>query len=398
MNSPYPHVHKDWVIIGGGIHGVHVAARLIGEVGLARDRLCIVDPGDQLLDRWRTCTAQTGMTFLRSPSVHHLGLSPWSLEKFAGKKSKRPKGLFARPYNRPSLALFNAHCDRVIEDLGLDACHLRARVTDAAIVDDDVTMRLSDGRTLHADRVVLAIGGGEHPELPSWMPTHDSRAQHIFAKSFNGWPIEHEAVVVVGGGISAGQVALRLASEGHDVHLICRHPFRKHQFDSDAGWLGPKFMRGFQQEPCASARRAMITRARHRGSMPPDVVRDVKHAIHTGMIAHHQSDVDRLTADPTSLHLTLTNGVSIPADRVLLATGFRGSRPGGTLIDGLITSASLPCASCGFPLVDTSLRWHPRVFVTGPLAELELGPTSRNIAGARRAADRMVHALRAESL
>jgi hypothetical protein len=45
-------------------------------------------------------------------------------------------------------------------------------------------------------------------------------------------------------------------------------------------------------------------------------------------------------------------------------------------------------------IVDPNLRWHPRVFVSGPLAELELGPVSRNIAGARRAGDRIVNAIR----
>lgn len=62
------------------------------------------------------------------------------------------------------------------------------------------------------------------------------------------------------------------------------------------------------------------------------------------------------------------------------------------MIDGLVATASLPCASCGYPIVDSALRWHPWVYVTGRLAELELGPTARNIAGARRAGDRLVDA------
>ena len=36
----------DWLIIGGGIHGVHIAVRLFGESGVAPERLRIVDPGD----------------------------------------------------------------------------------------------------------------------------------------------------------------------------------------------------------------------------------------------------------------------------------------------------------------------------------------------------------------
>ena len=54
-------------------------------------------------------------------------------------------------------------------------------------------------------------------------------------------------------------------------------------------------------------------------------------------------------------------------------------------------------ACCGYPIVDSELRWHPRIYVSGPLAELELGPVSRNIAGARRAGDRIVDAIRPKS-
>ena len=67
------------------------------------------------------------------------------------------------------------------------------------------------------------------------------------------------------------------------------------------------------------------------------------------------------------------------------------------MIDKLIESGSLPCAECGYPIVDTELRWHPRIYVSGPLAELELGPVSRNIAGARRAGDRIIDSVRSHS-
>ena len=39
-------------------------------------------------------------------------------------------------------------------------------------------------------------------------------------------------------------------------------------------------------------------------------------------------------------------------------------------------------------------RWHPMIYVSGPLAELELRPPSRMIAGARHAADRVIAAIR----
>ena len=80
-------------------------------------------------------------------------------------------------------------------------------------------------------------------------------------------------------------------------------------------------------------------------------------------------------------------------ERVVLATGMSPKRPGGELVDELIHSAKLPCASCSYPIVDQALRWHPCIYVSGPLAELELGPTARTIIGARQAGDRLVKAL-----
>ena len=53
-------------------------------------------------------------------------------------------------------------------------------------------------------------------------------------------------------------------------------------------------------------------------------------------------------------------------------------------------SMDLPTAKDGFPIVDRHLRWRKSLFVMGPLAELEVGPVSRNISGARMAASRII--------
>jgi len=73
------------------------------------------------------------------------------------------------------------------------------------------------------------------------------------------------------------------------------------------------------------------------------------------------------------------------ANQVVLATGFEPGRPGGALIDQAIREFGLKCESCGFPVLAADLRWAPHVFVSGPLAELQVGPCARNIVGARNA-------------
>lgn len=384
-----------WLIVGGGLHGVHLAARLIAEAGCDADEVRILDPADTLLARWRACTATTGMTHLRSPSVHHLDLEAWSLQRFAGKRKNRRSGLFAAPYERPALDLFDAHCDRVIETYGLEGLHVRGRASVCRVDCNRVTVTTEEGQVLQATRVVFAIGVGEQPLRPAWAPLGDPCIDHIFSPEFSfPSPNVKQDVAVVGGGISAAQVALRLAREGHKVWLISRHPVREHQFDADPGWLGPKYMAKFEQEPSLVRRRETISDARHRGSVPPDVLQSLRHAIHSGRIEWVRAVVDQVFEEPDARRLRLSTGNDVVATRVLLATGFSSGRPGGAMLDDLIESASLPCSECGYPVVDRALRWHPRVYVSGALAELELGPTARNIAGARRAGDRIALAAR----
>lgn len=124
--------------------------------------------------------------------------------------------------------------------------------------------------------------------------------------------------------------------------------------------------------------------------MSPDVINSLKNEIANGNISWFIDNVEELVNENTQLLMKLESGKNIIADRILLATGFEGKRPGGELISQLIKSASLPCAKCGYPIVDQTLCWHPGIYVSGPLAELELGPVSRNISGARRAAERIV--------
>ena len=99
-----------WLIVGGGIHGVHIAARLIGEAGVDQDRVRIVDPAETLLHRWRTCTEITGMRHLVRHRYTTLDLSAWSLRQFADTHTPVKRSPYARPYMRPSLSLFNHHC------------------------------------------------------------------------------------------------------------------------------------------------------------------------------------------------------------------------------------------------------------------------------------------------
>jgi cation diffusion facilitator CzcD-associated flavoprotein CzcO len=384
----------DWLIVGGGIHGVHLAARLMGDAEVSAEKLRILDPHPALLARWKACTATTGMKHLRSPAVHHLDSPPFALQRFAGRRKRARRELFAAPYDRPALSLFNAHCDDVIQRWGLHHRHVFGRAERIHLEADAVTVESGADR-LQARQVVLALGSSEQLHWPSWAPQGAPRVQHVFEPGFALFDDALERhVLIVGGGITAAQVALRLTGEGRRVTLLCRHPLRVHQFDSDPGWLGPKSFVEFTKEGSPDRRRAMIQAARHRGSVPPDVERGLRRAMQGGLLERLEGEV--LACEPSASGVALhTSCGALAVDRVLLATGFESKRPGGAVLDALVKAAALPCARCGYPIVDRQLRWRPRLFVTGPLAELELGPVARNIAGARRAGDRIVGEARA---
>lgn len=73
----------DWLIIGGGIHGTHLAHVLVNQCGFSADAIRILDPHEALLAAWSQRTTNTGMRYLRSPRVHHIDLDYRSLERFA---------------------------------------------------------------------------------------------------------------------------------------------------------------------------------------------------------------------------------------------------------------------------------------------------------------------------
>ena len=109
----------------------------------------------------------------------------------------------------------------------------------------------------------------------------------------------------------------------------------------------------------------------------------------TGAMRRLRDEVVGAAAAGGGVELGLGSGDRLCGDGILLATGFHPRRPGGGLLDGTIGRLGLECAACGYPVVDSSLRWGPGLYVTGPLAELEIGPVARNILGARLAGERL---------
>lgn len=385
----------DWLIIGGGIHGTYLSHVLTAQGGVPRDRLRVLDPHVKPLARWDACTENVGMAYLRSSFVHHLGIEPYALRAFAKERQLRDKKAFLGKYLRPSLRIFREHTQQIIEENKLDALRLRGQAL--ALVAHSRGMRVeTEQGALEAKRVLLAIGMGDLPEIPEFairLRRAGKYVPHVFDAGFSREELPtFQHAVVVGAGISAAQTALALAQRPSvQVTLVSRHPLRIQSFDTDPGWMGPKNLRAFARVTDYDERRRIVASARFVGSMPDDVATALRKAISKGLIQHHLVDSIQESVDQGRIHLDFGAGKpALDADVVVLATGFQKRRPGGQWLEKAIADLGLQCASCGFPIVDARLQWHPGVFVSGPLAELELGPPARNILGARMAGERIL--------
>lgn len=388
----------DWLIIGGGVHGTHLSKVLLCLGNVPRNRLRVLDPFEPPLHRWRIRTGSIGMRHLRSTAVHHIDVDPFGLHRFARRGRGRKLACWTAPYQRPGLEFFNAHADHVVEQAKLLELREQAWARSLTVCDRFVRVETDRG-PMTARQVVLALGDAGL-FWPAWARALQSQGrkgqiQHVFEDDFQkGSSEKSQSIVVVGAGISAAQLAVQLADEGHQVHVVGRHPVKVHTFDANPGWLGPKNLTRFHTETDPDRRRMMIDKARNRGSMPRDVKLRFDRAVQSGVVEHRVDEV--LHAEPIlqshqapRIELQLREG-RIECDRVVLATGFRTERPGGELVDALVQNYALECAQCGYPVIDRHLCWHPRISVMGPLAELEIGPAARNIAGARMAATRII--------
>lgn len=380
----------DWLIIGGGIHGTHLAHVFVHQCGLSADAVRILDPHERLLATWSQRTENTGMRFLRSPRVHHIDIESKSLERFAQAQQPNEAELWINPNYRPSYALFQSHCQHVIDTYQLDCLHIRGQALALHRVAGGWCVETASAG-ITAQRVLLATGQ-QQLRIPDWaepLLTQNAPIQHVLASAFDTQHITDGAeLVVIGGGISAGQVALKLMGD-HAVTLVTRQPLRHHDYDSSPCWLGPACMEAFGQADYHH-RRWMIGEARQPGTLAQDVHTDIHTAIQSGQMRHQQGEVIAAEmTDDNRIGLTFDDGAKHIADHIVLATGLQAVPPGQTWLADAIMRYHLPVASCGYPILSRTLCWATGLYASGPLAELELGPASANIAGARSAAVRL---------
>ncbi|MEO0869702.1 MAG: FAD/NAD(P)-binding protein, partial [Cyanobacteria bacterium J06642_11] len=281
----------DIAIVGAGPQALTLVTHLLRKKQSMGDRFVVLDPSGQWLQQWHHQFAAYEIPHLRSPVVHHPDPNPHALRAFA---ESRANELFP-PYDLPGTQLFQDFCQEVIRRRQLDDRVIPVQVEQLEPIRQKgqrFRLTMTNGEVLIARRVVLAVSGGV-PQVPDWVKTlpktyPSERLCHSNQVDLRQLRLRGERVLVVGSGLTAGHLALGAIARGAKVMMMARRTFYEKLFDADAGWLGPKYLKGFHAEPSWENRWRMIRDARNGGSLTPAVLTKLRRLEHSDKLSFYE--------------------------------------------------------------------------------------------------------------
>ncbi len=391
----------DTAIIGAGPHALTLVTHLLQKRKDMRRRFWVFDASGKWISRWCRHFAALEIPHLRSPAVHHPDPDPYALRRFA---ESRPHELFP-PYDLPGTQLFQDFCFDLIRRWQLEGSVVKAKVTRIEPISGAKGCRfrlwLEDGQSAIARRVVLATGGGV-PQLPVWVsqiqpPYPQERLCHSDRVDLRELQLSGERVLIVGGGLTGGHLAVGALTRGAKVMLMARRQLQEKLFDADPGWLGPKYLKGFWAEPDWERRWDLIETARNGGSLTPAMLTQLRR-YQQQLAILPECQVASAQWLGNRWRVICSDGAEWECDRIWLATGTRLDVTAEPLLADILEAYPAQIVK-GLPVLDGHLRWPGcEAFLTGPLAALQVGPVARNLSGARMASERIAPALHKPSL
>ncbi len=380
----------DTCIAGAGPHGLAAALHL-KEARPSAD-ITVIDHSNEWLTTWNRQFKYSEINTLRSPIVHHPSPNPYALSDFIKTRNLPRSGL---PYDPPTTEAFAAFCAEIIAEAAL-APPLAATLESLRSNHQGLELETSKG-TLRAQNLIVATNPHQR-RIPQWtwsLIGHQAGlVEHALDVNLPDLPdLNGQKITIIGGGLTAAHLARNAALKGAAVKMIARRPLQIRDFDTEPGWLGPKYLSEYFAESDERRRIQLARDARGGGSIPGWMRDHLKEATGTGTIEILES-MEVTSAQIASTHgctLELISGETIYSDRVWLATGTQSNLQSMRCLHSVLED--IPVVD-GFPLVDQSLRLGPHpVFIMGRSATYALGPAAGNLWGARHAANRIATAI-----
>ena len=357
----------------------------------------VLDQDDWLM-AWHRQFQRYRIPMLRSACVHHPHPEPYGLIRYARRAGRSAE--FHGSIGRPSTALFADYCEHLVVQFGLQGRLLMARVADLRPGPLVNTLITHDGLRIDAERVVLATNPVA-PVVPTWLA--QARTRHrgepglLHSREWSA-AAHQDAVVVIGGGLTAAQIVNAHAAAGATVTWITRSTLRVRDLDVEPGWLGTD-LRRFHGVLDARARVTMARKARGGGSIPDSERHEVLQLVDAGQVRHMVAAVDQVRHHRGRWQVTVRHqgrAETVHGAQIVCATGSRTH----LRLEPLLRRcrAEYPTRHAdGIPVLGTDLRWPgSNVHVMGPLAMAAVGPACRTVIGARMAAERIAASLGAQ--
>jgi hypothetical protein len=397
-NLASPEEKINLAIVGAGPHALTLVTHLLQKrVGMQR-KIAVFDSSGTWMSRWYKQFAALEIPHLRSPAVHHPDPNPFALRKFA---ESRPNEFFP-PYDLPATELFWDFCQDVICRYNLqNQVHTGSVIRLEPlphILHPRFRLWLENGKTIIAHQVVLAIGSNQL-QIPDWVsqiqsPYPEDRLCHSNAIDLRKLQLAGSRVLIVGGGLTSGHLAVGALSRSALVEISIRRELQEKFFDAEPGWLGPKYLSGFRAEPDWEKRWELIQQARNGGSMTPAMVMQLQRQVRSGKLKIHQNcQVKKAEWLGNNWLVQFTHGKEYNYDYIWLSTGTQFNANSEPLLRETLEVYPIPIVK-GLPVLDSHLRWRGcSLFIMGGLAALQIGPTARNLSGARMASEKIVSAI-----
>jgi len=259
-------------------------------------------------------------------------------------------------------------------------------------------LELADGRSLKAERVVVASGIAPFAHIPAFaahLPQNlvSHTQQHTDFSAFRG-----KRVAVVGSGQSAFEAAALLAESSAEVELIARGPIiwinrRLYRYTgiarrlfyppSDIGPAGISWLVAF---PLLLRRLPEKTRVSiDTRSVRPAVAPWMQPRVEGKFAITPHTSIVEAAEQGERLCLKLSDGTTRQVDHVVLGTGYQPAVQKLSYIDASLRQQV--AQQHGYPLLN---KWFessvPHLYFAGSLAGYAFGPICRFVAGAGVAA------------
>lgn len=373
------------VIVGGGVQAVALALRCLKE---GHKDFVIVDP-QPLLNEWVRNVLAQGIDKLRTPFTAHLDPSDDPEAMMINLQNGRPlKGV--NPAEPAHSYLFNGHSLRLVRKAGLEKYRVPGQVKLVEHRNYDslgnwmvtVSVRGEEHYYL-TDDVVCAVGLGK-PWMPDLCIAHPNIVHSHYVNA-NDLPYGRN-FCVVGSGLTAATLAVKMAESGAKVDLCGRSQMSVQQLETDPLWRpGERLQKAFVNVEDHHERARQLKAARTANVVTPDIWERVVHHAEYGSIEMHTG----VSVD--GVEITEKNAVRLNSkdhDAVIFATGYKvdvRNLPMFKHVSPILMHVD------GLPVLENNFESNLQgLFFMGKLGELAGGPLMRNIPGARYASKQIV--------